>query len=451
MRRYLKATRTYGWATTATVAMLLATTLAGTARAADQPKPGRYTATLGVNRVFNEDNLSFTLTPHDSGALSVFGTITKPGSWVTVVIEGTYRPRLRTLTARGTYYDDGKVVLPIDATWDPALNAFKVTLKDSRGDAVETVVAKPAASKPVDLVFCIDSTSSMKDELVAVAASTSKIMNELKAQAGDIRIRLVTFSDHTESRVVKQWDWTTDTAKMEKDIRSITAAGGGDLPEAVYTGLMTAINSSWRDGVLKIIVLIGDAPPHTGTKARYSLGDVERRALEVDPADIYPIAVANGGRVDPTTLAEFGKIADGCRGEVVTSDTAEELPAKITAAVCKAIAQSTGGGGSIGNLVISDALQDGRPVNPATAFSTVSKVYAWMEYDGMSAGKKLTASWQGPLGQTTSETELGGKKGTVWFSWSASGAGGYPAGNYSIRIADEAGNVLASRGFTVGR
>ena len=39
----------------------------------------------------------------------------------------------------------------------------------------------------------------------------------------------------------------------------------------------------------------------------------------------------------------------------------------------------------------------------------------------------------------------------AWMVYSASGAGGYPAGNYSIRIADEAGNVLASRGFTVGR
>jgi len=47
-------------------------------------------------------------------------------------------------------------------------------------------------------------------------------------------------------------------------LRQINAEGGGDYQEAIDEGLRIAIQEmNWRPKAKKIIVLIGDAPPHT--------------------------------------------------------------------------------------------------------------------------------------------------------------------------------------------
>lgn len=75
--------------------------------------------------------------------------------------------------------------------------------------------------------------------------------------------------------------------------QQIVPGDGGDTPESMYSGAMTALNLPWRPGVRKVII-IGDAPgkdpePVTG----FTLAAVQAKALAVDPAQIYAVATSN--------------------------------------------------------------------------------------------------------------------------------------------------------------
>jgi len=192
-------------------------------------------------------------------------------------------------------------------------------------------------------------------------------------------------------------------------------------------------------------VLIGDAPPNSSDPVK--LEDVKRRALEVDPADIYPIAVANGGVVDPATLSSFQAIADGCRGQVVTTETAEELPAKIMEAVGRAIDASPGGGNT-GDLVVCSDIVDNRPVGAATTFHGAGKLCAYLEYTALPDNTELVVQWQSDVGERATSRQNVGGNGSAWFCWSTTRAGGFPPGNYSVTVT-RGGETLARREYTM--
>ncbi|CAE6488568.1 unnamed protein product [Rhizoctonia solani] len=49
---------------------------------------------------------------------------------------------------------------------------------------------------------------------------------------------------------------------MASYLGGLTATGGGDGPEAQADALMEALNSPWKEGATKVVVLITDSPPH---------------------------------------------------------------------------------------------------------------------------------------------------------------------------------------------
>ncbi len=80
-----------------------------------------------------------------------------------------------------------------------------------------------------------------------------------------LRLGLVAYRDRGDEYVVKSSPLTDDIDAIYGQLRGFAASGGGDGPESVNEGLAEAINKmTWsqeRD-VLKIIFLVGDAPPH---------------------------------------------------------------------------------------------------------------------------------------------------------------------------------------------
>ncbi len=184
-----------------------------------------------------------------------------------------------------------------------------------------------------DWVFVIDTTGSMGPSI-----------NDVKAEAVDIarfmleddpfgleprRVALVEFRDHGDpfvSRVVVPL--TEDLQTFVDGVNGLVASGGGDFPEAVYSGLFTAFNElDWRLNASKVAILIGDAPakdpePITG----YTLQQMEARALEVDPVNVYPIAIGSG------PLASYQAIADATSG-VLLQSTASNLGETIIEAI----------------------------------------------------------------------------------------------------------------------
>lgn len=62
--------------------------------------------------------------------------------------------------------------------------------------------------------------------------------------------------------MTKEFGFTADITRMEENLRSLKASGGGDGPEAQTAALAKALDMPWEDSAAKIVVLITDSPPH---------------------------------------------------------------------------------------------------------------------------------------------------------------------------------------------
>jgi hypothetical protein len=81
----------------------------------------------------------------------------------------------------------------------------------------------------------------------------------------ELKLGLIGYRDRGDEYVVKSFNLTDDIDAIYGHLREFVAAGGGDFPESVNEALAEAIHKmSWSkdDKVLKIIFLVGDAPPH---------------------------------------------------------------------------------------------------------------------------------------------------------------------------------------------
>ncbi len=120
----------------------------------------------------------------------------------------------------------------------------------------------------IEVVFLLDSTGSMSDEILSVKSHIQNIVEDTMSgnPRPNVRIGIVTYRDHSpedETYVYKMFDLTTDIDQVMDDLRDINAMGGGDGPEAVADGLHIAVHDiDWSGDAMKVIFLIGDAPPH---------------------------------------------------------------------------------------------------------------------------------------------------------------------------------------------
>ncbi|CAD8091608.1 unnamed protein product [Paramecium sonneborni] len=130
-----------------------------------------------------------------------------------------------------------------------------------------------AAAGIVDVVFCVDTTSSMSMYLNQTKNTVKEIIKNIKnkAQNEDISVKFgfVCYRDHPPqdtSYVTKIQDLCGEE-EIIKFIDQQDAQGGGDTPEAVLDGLYDAAKKiEWRDAShtpsLRYIFHVADAPPH---------------------------------------------------------------------------------------------------------------------------------------------------------------------------------------------
>lgn len=116
----------------------------------------------------------------------------------------------------------------------------------------------------VDLVFVVDTTGSMGDDIGAVKGRMTEILARLSASNPDRQVGLVEYRDRGDpfvSRTVLAL--TGDDGAITAAIGGLSVDGGGDLREHVYAGIDTALREQpWRAEASRHIVLMGDAPPH---------------------------------------------------------------------------------------------------------------------------------------------------------------------------------------------
>ncbi|MCP5307197.1 MAG: VWA domain-containing protein [Chromatiaceae bacterium] len=118
----------------------------------------------------------------------------------------------------------------------------------------------------LDLVFLIDATGSMGDEI-------GKLKTTLRAIAGEVAqlpsrpdtcFGLVAYRDRGDAFLVRRHDFTNDLGSFQSVLDALQANGGGDYPEAMNEALHETVHRmSWRGtGATRMVVLLADAPPH---------------------------------------------------------------------------------------------------------------------------------------------------------------------------------------------
>ena len=139
----------------------------------------------------------------------------------------------------------------------------------------------------IDIMFVVDVTGSMGDELNYLKAELGDVITRVCRANKDaiINLALLFYRDKTDSEIYKYFDFTNvnspaGLAAQLQAINSQYASGGGDYPEAVDGALELALNAQWsRSTSTKLIFHLLDAPPHSSAenKALYK-SSVERAA-----------------------------------------------------------------------------------------------------------------------------------------------------------------------------
>lgn len=190
------------------------------------------------------------------------------------------------------------------------------------------------AERPIlDLAFLIDTTGSMGGEIEMVKKKTKDLVAKLASgkPAPRVRVGLVAYRDRGDEYVTKVFPFSDDIDKVVKDITSLSAAGGGDTPEAVNQGMHAALNElAWSKDkrASKLLFLIGDATPHIYS-GDYKWEDEAKNAISRG-IQINTIG-CNGLDTGGTAIFEkIAKLADGkfedlaYRREIVSADGKKE-------------------------------------------------------------------------------------------------------------------------------
>jgi Mg-chelatase subunit ChlD len=131
---------------------------------------------------------------------------------------------------------------------------------------------KPASKKPqVEVVFCLDTTGSMGGLIEGAKQKIWSISNQIAGgkPAPQLKIGLVAYRDRGDAYITKVFELTDDLDAIYGHLKEFKAQGGGDGPESVNQALHDAVHKirwSTDKDTLRIIFLVGDAPPHMDYK-----------------------------------------------------------------------------------------------------------------------------------------------------------------------------------------
>jgi Mg-chelatase subunit ChlD len=174
------------------------------------------------------------------------------------------------------------------------------------------------ASRPrVDLVFALDTTGSMGGLLDGAKRKIWSLASFVARgqPTPELRVGLVAYRDVGDEYVTRVYDLDSDLDRVYARLQRFAANGGGDGPEHVARALHDAVyKMSWSGNqAVKVLYLVGDAPPHTDYNDGF---DLAAAATAAAGKGIQVHTIRCG--VDPTTEVAWRKVAELGHGEFLT-------------------------------------------------------------------------------------------------------------------------------------
>ena len=199
------------------------------------------------------------------------------------------------------------LTLAIAIGWSQILNA-----------KTQTGETKPR----IEVCFVLDTTGSMGGLIEGAKQKIWSIANEMISAkpTPELKLGLIGYRDRGDEYVVKSFQLTDDIDSIYGHLRDFKAEGGGDEPESVNEALAEAIEKMpWSQDrkVLKIIFLVGDAPPHLDYADGPKYPELCRIAAKKD----LIINTVQCGNIAETTpiWKEIAKLSEGSYAAIVQS------------------------------------------------------------------------------------------------------------------------------------
>lgn len=206
---------------------------------------GRYTVNVtdGTSPV---ENAKAEVLDSSGNVIMTAVTDNKGTAYVFPAITGKKASKLRVTSA------DGQTVT----------ESFK-NIKNSTFNVSFEPAAK--AEKQLDLMFLVDTTGSMGDELEYLKKETEDVIDRVsEANNGlGIRVSVNFYRDEGDEYTVRSYMFRDRISTVQHSLSEQYADGGGDYPEAVHKALDVAVNEhSWNTDSTKVMFWLLDAPPH---------------------------------------------------------------------------------------------------------------------------------------------------------------------------------------------
>lgn len=214
-------------------------------------------------------------------------------------------------------------------------------------DQTETTIKADFEKNAVydlDIMFMIDTTGSMGDELNYLKYQTNSMLQSLPTQL-NTNISVNFYRDYEDEYVVKSNPFTSSLKEVSSFFNQTNANGGGDTPEAVEKALEDGIlKHSWRENSIKLMFLVLDAPAHEKTDE--ALQQYISKASETG-IRIIPVMASGADSVCEIMLRQMALITggqfvfltddSGIGGTHLKPDTDEEYEVKPLITVLKEI------------------------------------------------------------------------------------------------------------------
>ena len=197
------------------------------------------------------------------------------------------------------------------------------------------------ALSQLDLVFCVDLTGSMGGLITAAKQDMARVLEALRGALGDgLRVAIVGYRDHCDgAKLLEVHPLDGDVARVARRIAGLAVSGGGDAPEAVYSGLQACLRLSWGAGSYRVILLVGDAPPHgvgmagdsfpNGDPTKLGLDDMAN-LLEAEGVFVHALALQPGNPILVSSFRRLSIATGGSYHDTSSSNAAMKLVEAVT-------------------------------------------------------------------------------------------------------------------------
>jgi len=211
--------------------------------------------------------------------------------------------------------------------------------------AVSAFAAKTKQSPKVDVVFVLDTTGSMSGLIEGAKLKIWSIANSIVggSPTPELRVGLVGYRDVGDAYVTRVFGLSGDLDEVYGNLTSFEAGGGGDTPEHVNRALHEAVeNMEWSsdESTLRILFLVGDAPPHTDYADGFDYAEVCQSAVR---RDIIINTIQCGGMAETVEFwREIALLGEGEYAAIAQSGGMRSIPTPMDAELSKLSADLDG-------------------------------------------------------------------------------------------------------------